>query len=487
MDVAFVSSEVGPFSRTGGLGDVCGALPRALARLGHRAITISPAYRGAARPGYAWEPRGAFWYWLFGARHEVRFWVAEESDHLAHVLVSNPCFDREGLYGDRSGAFGDNQLRFALLSRAALDVPRLVPLWGAHPLGELDVFHGHDWQAALAPLYLEALYKPLGLYPKTRAVMTVHNAAHQATFAPASLGGLDLSSRHWGALEHAGLLNTLKGGLAAAQHTTAVSPTFAQELQSLEGGFGLHEVFRHRAHEGRLTGILNGIDTELWDPAHDKALPAPFHAPDLTGKAACKRALQAELGLPQEPRAALLGVVSRLDWQKGIDLLLKAADRILQAPAQLVVLGNGDPNLEAGLRVLAQRHPSQARAVVGFDDALSRRIFAASDLVLVPSRFEPCGLTQLYAMRYGAVPIVRDTGGLHDTVHPWEPASGLGTGWRFSEPHEDALAEAVGWALHTYQHYPDAFDTLRRNGLSMDWSWDAAARRYEEVYDSLTL
>jgi starch synthase len=484
MELLFVSSEVAPFSKTGGLGDVCEALPRALSRRGHRVITVSPDYTGARAPGLSWSARGSFWYWLFGERHEVQFVAAEEDEQLAHVLISHPCFWRGGIYGDANGVFGDNLMRYALLSRAALDVPRFVPLWGA-PIGEAQVLHAHDWQAGLAPVYLEALYKPLGLYPGTRSVMTVHNAAHQGVFDPEILGGLDLPPRFRDLLTWQGAANLLKAGVSAADQVTAVSPSFARELQSGQGGFGLDEVFARRAGEGRLRGLLNGIDDERWDPASDPALAGRFDAHNLTGKGACKRWLQEQLGLPVRPEVPLIGVVSRLDWQKGINLLLEGSPSILSHDVQLVTLGSGDPGLEAGLRALASFHPEKVRALFGFREELSRQIFAAADLFLVPSLFEPCGLTQLYAMRYGAIPVVRATGGLRDSVQPWNPDSGEGTGWLFEEVSPLALSRAVGWALHTWSRYPESFALLRRNAMACDWSWRAASEGYEALYQSI--
>jgi starch synthase len=484
MNLMFVSAEVAPFSKTGGLGDVCRALPLALSERGHRVVTVSPAYRGARVEGLRWERRGTFWYWLLGRRHEVGFEVALESDHLAHVLIDNPHFDRSGLYGDQNGVYGDNLLRYALLSRASLDVPRMVPLWDHQPLGELHILHAHDWQAGLAPVYLEALYKPMGLYPGTRSVMTLHNAAHQGQFDAALLGGLELSARHLEAVTHEGRLNLLKAGIHVAHQVTAVSPSFAQELQTPEGGFGLDGVLRQKAAQGRMRGLLNGIDDHSWDPSRDGALAANYDASDMSGKGMCKRALQDALGLPVRPDVPLVGVVSRLDWQKGVELILRGSPSLMAQDIQLVVLGTGDPALEEGLRALASFHPEKVRAILAFDIKRARQIFAAADLFLVPSLFEPCGLTQMYAMRYGAVPVVRDTGGLRDTVQPWDPGSGQGTGWRFGPMDPRALVEAVGWAVHTWRSYPESFALVRRNGMSRDWSWGSACRAYEDLYNS---
>jgi starch synthase len=484
MKILFVSSEVAPFSKTGGLGDVCAALPRALADAGHTVATVSPAYAGAADTGLDWEVCGRFWYWLWCTHHEVRYLACRVSENLTHILLYNPSFERPGVYGDMSGVYGDNQLRYALLSRASIDVARFVELDG-EPWGDFDIIHGHDWQGSLAPVYLNALHKPLGLSPGTRTLLTVHNAAHQGLFDMDTLGMLDLSERHAQTVAFGGALNTLKAGLVAADAVTTVSPTYAQELQTGAGGFGLDPVFRARQAAGQMHGILNGIDTEAWDPSTDPRLPAHFTADELAGKAECKRSLQETLGLPTRAEVPLIGVVSRLDWQKGIDVLLAASPDILNGDVQFVALGTGDPALEQGLRGLTQAYPDKARAITRFDETVAARIYAAADIFIVPSLFEPCGLTQMYAMRYGAIPVVRATGGLKDSVVPWDPASPRGTGWTYERHTPYDLATAVGWAVHTYRAYPVAWAHVRQNGMTRDWSWAHAAGQYLSVYQSL--
>ncbi len=479
MRVLSVASELAPWARTGGLGEVCAALPRALAARGHEVVTLTPRYGDAPREGT--EEVGRFWVWLFGAHHEVVFHALRGGEGLTHLFVSNPMYEREGLYGDASGAYGDNLLRFALLARAACVAPQAVRL-GGEALGGFDVLHAHDWHAALAPLYLQAHYRSLGLAPKTRAVLTIHNAAHAGRYGLETFGGLDLAPRHLDAVQHDGHLSVLKGGIVSADAVTAVSPTFAAELCTPEGGFGLHEVLRGRQVAGRLTGILNGIDVAIWDPAADPALPAPFSADDLSGRAACKAALQRELGLREDAAAPLFALVARFDAQKGVELALEAARRLLGQGMQLVLMGSGDGALEASARRLEADARGAVCAWIGFDGALVRRIFAGADFALVPSRFEPCGLSQLYAMRYGAVPIGRATGGLRDTILPWRPGVEEGTGWLFGPPRADALAQVMGEALRLYRQAPEVIRGLQQRGMRHDWSWEQAAARYEAIY-----
>ncbi len=481
MNVLSVSAEIAPFSRTGGMGDVCGALPRALAARGHRVTTASPRY-GLEMDSLAWDTGLTWSFHLFGAYREVRYFLHRDDRGVDHVLVHSPLLHRGGIYGDGAGPYGDNLLRFALLSRAALELPRRLPLGGrvgGPVMGEDFVLHAHDWSAALSLVYLRAHYQPLGLYPGVRAVLSLHNAAHHGRFAPGDFEGLDLSPRHRPSLEHEGDLSCLKAGIVTADDIVAVSPSFARELRTPAGGFGMDRYLRDR--EG-LHGVLNGVDTREWDPATDPWLPAPFQVGQLAGKAACKAALQRELGLPVRADRPLIGMVARLDYQKGVDLVIDAGPWLIEQGAQLAVLGTGDPRLAEALRALESRAPESVRVRIAFDTGLSHRIFGGADLCLVPSRFEPCGLTQLYGMRYGAVPVVRSTGGLADTVIPWNPGEGSGTGWRFEEASAAGLAEALGWALLTWRDYPEAFARVRENGMRADWSWDRSAARYEQIY-----
>jgi starch synthase len=475
MNIVQVSAELAPWSKTGGLGDVCGALPVALAGRGHRVVAIAPRYKDYEG---AWDTGVRARVHLFGHSHEVAYYHLERGG-VHHLFVDHPSFRRPGIYGDDRGVYGDNLFRFALLTRAALEAPLRVPLSG-ELLGEDVVFHANDWHTGLLPLYLEAVYRSAGRYPKTPAVLAIHNAGHHGTFDAHEFAGLDVSTRWWPAADMGGRLNCMKAGLVLASKLVTVSPTYARQLCQ-DQAFGLEGLFAHRAHD--LWGILNGIGEE-WNPATDRHLEHLFSADDLAGKALQKAALQRELGLPARPEVPLFGVVARLDHQKGIDLLMGAAPWLLRQDVQLVVLGSGGAAYEDFVRRLAREAPHRARGIVGFSEPLAHRIEAGADVFLMPSRFEPCGLNQLYSMRYGTVPIVHATGGLADTVPTWDPASGRGAGWAFREFTTDAFVQAIGWALHTWWHHRDAWAAIQQNGMRRDSGWDRAAELYERLYQS---
>lgn len=475
MNIAIVSAEVAPWSKTGGLGDVCGALPGALVRLGHRVITISPRYKEHAD---AWDSGVRAKVYLFGHLHEVRYFHAER-DGVHHLFVDHPSYHRPGIYGDSRGVYGDNLFRFALLSRAAIEAVARVPIEGA-PLGDDVVFHANDWHAALVPVYLEALYRPAARFLDAGTVLGVHNAGHQGSASASEFGGLDLSSRWWPAVDFDGNINVLKAGVVTARKLVAVSPTYARELT--EGkGFGLDGLFA--ARRGDLHGVLNGVD-EAWNPATDALLPANFGVEDLAGKAACKAALQAELGLPVRPEVPIFGVIARLDHQKGIDLVEAAAPWLLQHDVQLVMLGSGGASGERFFREAEARWPARVRGWVGFNEGLAHRIEAGADIFLMPSRFEPCGLNQMYSMRYGTVPIVHATGGLADTVETVDPARDRGTGWAFRSFDVESFIEVMGWALLTWSRFPDAWREIQRRGMTRDFSWERSARAYAQIYEA---
>jgi starch synthase len=476
MNVVMVSSEVAPFSKSGGLGDAVASLAKALARAGHRVCTVSPRYRGAAVdaaftgfvarvPLGAWEHRAGI--------HLV------EADGVRHFLVDNGMYDRDGYYGDASGSFGDNHIRFALLSQAAMHVARRF-------VGDDVVFHCHDWQAALLPAYLKAYWRPLGLFERCGSVLTLHNPAHQGRLPPSLFLDLELPARWftpWG-LEFHGDLGLLKGGILHADQLTTVSPTFARELVAPGGGFGLESLIASRALD--LVGILNGIDLTEWDPATDPHLAARFHVDDLAGKAALKALVQAEFELPVDPAAPLVVSVGRLDPQKGVDLLLDSVPWLVSEGAQVVVLGSAHAAhkaFEHRLQDYAHRYPRQVRAWIGYDEARSHRLIGAADLFAMPSVFEPCGLTQMYAQRYGAVPVVRRTGGLADTVDECDAWADTGTGFLFERPAPTAFRDSLWRALNLFRTDPEAFAALRRRGMRRDFSWDRSIPAWQLVYE----
>ena len=476
MKIVQVASEVAPFSKSGGLADVVGALSRGLAGAGHTVWTVSPRYRGVAEGA---RPTGIRIAPSLGSHPWPATLSTLSIDGVQHLFVDHPSFDRDGLYGDDHGPFGDNHQRFALLCHAALAAAR-------HLAGDAPVIHAHDWQAALLPIYLEADYRPLGLLTEATTVLTLHNPMHQGRLPASCFTDLDLSGR-WFApsgLEFHGDLGLLKGGILHADQLTTVSPTFAREVLTAGGGFGLDTVLAGRAVD--LTGILNGLDVEVWDPSTDAHLPARYTAADLAGKVRCKADLQAELGLPIDPDAPLVGLVSRLDPQKGIALILDIAPQIAQAGAQLVVVGTASAahrHFEERLVALAEAHPHNIRAWIGYSEAMAHRVQGGADLFVMPSVFEPCGLTQLAALRYGTPPVVRRTGGLADSVIPYDPRTDRGTGFLFGPPTAEALREALWRAMALFTDDPVAFAALQRRGMAVDSSWAQAVPAYIATYD----
>ncbi|MBA2321003.1 MAG: glycogen synthase [Deltaproteobacteria bacterium] len=482
--MVLVSSEVAPFSKTGGLGDVCGALATGLADAGHRVVTVSPWYRTGRLEAEDTGLRLPIP--LAGAVHTVAVFQ-RRIGRVDHLLVAHPMYDRDGYYGDSGGSFGDNHIRFALLCRAALDAVRRVPL-PKKLLGEDVVFHVHDWHAALLPIYLDALYRPVGLFPRAATVLTLHNPAHQGRLPGSLFADLELPPRWFtpSALELHGDLDLLKGGILLADALTTVSPKFAREITTPGGGFGLDGLLRHRADD--LVGILNGIDVVTWDPARDPLLPARFSADALTGKATCKAALQAELGLPVAADVPLLGFVGRLDPQKGAELLLESVPWIMDQGAQVVILGSAAAahvRFEHRARQLEAAYPRSVRAWVGFDEGVSHRVEAGSDLFLMPSLYEPCGLTQMYSMRYGTPPIARRTGCLVDTIAPYDADADAdtGTGFLFDAATGIAFRGAIGRALDLFADDPAAFTRLRLRGMAQDFGWERAIPEYVRVYE----
>jgi starch synthase len=477
MRVLMVTSEAVPFAKTGGLADVCGALPRALEALGHDVALVLPRYGTIDRAGLAASPVplgvptgvGERWCGVLATtlpRSGVRVWLV---DHDA-------LYDRPGLYGPPRGeGYGDNCLRFTVLCRAALQICRReawVP----------DVVHCHDWQSALVPSLLDAFERDSPL-ARTATLLTIHNLAYQGRFPAGDFAvtGLGWERFTWQGFEFYGGFNVLKGGLAGATLLSTVSPTYAAEIRTPAQGELLDDLLRHRA--GDLHGVLNGIDVEAWNPATDAALAARYSAATLDGKEECARDLRHRAGLAPAGAGGeplLAGFVGRLTSQKGADVVAAAAERLVAAGVQLVVLGTGDAGEEAALAALGARLPG-VRAWIGFDEELAHRIYAGCDLLLMPSRFEPCGLNQLYAMRYGTLPVVTPVGGLCDTVR--EVAGDEGTGFFLGAATGDALVDAVARAVALARGDRPAFDAAVRRAMARDSGWDRAARQYEELYD----
>jgi len=478
MRVVMLSPEVYPYAKTGGLADVLAALPPALAAAGVEVTVCVPGYRSALRAAGTPAP-GPRLYAPIASRMEAAEMVCIPGAPVPTVLLrADRYFDRDGLYGEGGQDYPDNAERFAFFCRAALE-------WLRAEREPPDVLHVHEWQAALAPAFLRAtaaLYPELG---RVRTVLTLHNLAFQGRFPADHWHVLNLDARYFVPefLEFYGEINFLKAGMVFADALTTVSPRYAAEIQTPAFGEGLDGVLRARG--AALRGILNGIDDAVWDPATDPHLPARYRAGDLAGKARCKRALQAELGLDVGDDAPLLGVVSRLAEQKGFDLLAAALPRALEAwDAELAVLGSGEERYERWVRELGARFPGRVGARVGFDEGLAHRIEAGADVFLMPSRFEPCGLNQLYSLRYGTVPIVHATGGLDDSVAEFDPTTGAGTGFKFTSYTPDAFLAALERALRTRRD-PALWARLVANGMAQDFSWSRAAAEYRALYETL--
>jgi starch synthase len=465
MNVAFITSEVVPFSKTGGLADVAGALPDALARLGADVTVISPLYPSARK--HVLEQMPHLITVPLGGRTE---WGAVRRNGRFVFLEHDMFYNRPGLYGNGTGDYADNPARFLFLMRGALE-------YLSQQKVKPDVIHVHDWQTGLVPLYIKTLYR--GAFPKTKTVFTIHNLAYQGRFWKGEMNQTGIGWNHFTFLdlEHHDDLNFLKGGLVHADALTTVSPTYSYEIQRGEYGYGLDGVIRSRASV--LRGILNGVDTVEWNPENDPHVVARYSRKDLSGKARCKASVQQRFNLPQRPGVPLFCMVGRLAAQKGVDLFLRSADTILRDDLQIVILGSGEEWAHRGVDALAARHPGKVGVFIGFDNGLAHQMIAGSDAILIPSRYEPCGLTQLYALRYGTVPVVRSTGGLVDTVEP-----GV-TGIRFDHYNCEGLEWSFREALEFYRD-PPRWKRMQLAGMAKDFSWDASAREYLKLYRGIT-
>ena len=477
LRILYAAPECAPLVKTGGLGDVAGALPVALRRIGIDARVLLPGYRSvlAALPGA--QPAGRTD--AIARLPAARLLEAELPQGIPAWIIDCPAlYDRDGgPYQDERGHdWDDNQLRFGLLSYVAAELGSPMSPVSWRP----QLVHANDWQTGLAPAYAALVFDRA-----TRTVMTIHNLAFQGVFAPHWVADLALpaSSFSVDGVEYHGRMSFLKAGLFFSDAITTVSPTYAREIQSEAMGVGLHGLLTTRRDS--LTGILNGIDTTAWDPLHDASIPARYDAATLQRKAANKKALQIRLGLEPLRDIPLLGAVARLTPQKGLDLLLDIVDAVLALPAQIVIVAAGDAALEQRLRALTAARPARLASFVGFDETLAHLVEAGADAFVMPSRFEPCGLNQMYSQRYGTPPIVHATGGLVDSVVDCTPqslADGKATGFKFSAPSSEALMTAI---VRCGVAYGDAalWRALQRNGMARDFGWDAAARQYAAVYE----
>ena len=473
MHIAFAASECVPFSKTGGLADVVGALPRALAALGHSVSVYSPLYRTVRLEA----PRTAVRSITVPFDDQYRFCSIIDGDihdGVQHFFVDYPAyFDRDALYGTPIGDYHDNAERFTLFSRAVLEASKI--------LGVPDIFHCHDWQSALIPVLLRTLYAEDPAFDHVKTVFTIHNMGYQGLF-PAEI--LPLLMLPWDLftltkMEFYGKVNFLKGAIVYADYVTTVSRRYSLEIQTAEYGFGLEGVLRSRS--GTVAGILNGVDYSQWSPEADEYIRAHYSAKDLAKKAEDKSDLLHEFGLA-ETQLPVIGIVSRFASQKGFDLIQQVGDRLAREEAVFVVLGSGDKAYEDLLRRLNKQYPTRFAVRVAYDNALAHKIEAGSDMFLMPSRYEPCGLNQIYSLRYGTVPIVRATGGLDDTIEPWNAETKRGTGFKFLEYSGEEMLATIREALQVFKNKAD-WQQLMRNGMARDFSWNTAAREYVRVYE----
>lgn len=473
--ILMVSPEAVPFAKTGGLGDVAGALPLALARLGHRVTLVVPRYRHVEAGSFLERLPIS----IAGRTFDVGVWEASLGEGATAILLECPeLYGRADLYGTGNSDYPDNAVRFALLSRAALE-------FGARMAVRPDVVHAHDWQTGLVPVYLRTLYRGHPTLGDVGSVFTIHNLAYQGLFAPSWLPALDLEWDLFGieGIEYWGKVSFLKGGINFSDVITTVSPRYAKEIQTPEFGFGFDGILSRRAKH--LVGILNGIDTSVWDPQADRFLPIPYGPSTLKAKRANKRALLEVTGLPTDAatlRRPLVGMVSRLVDQKGFDLLAALEPDLLDLDATYVLLGAGEERYQEQWRRLAAEHPRKVAVRIGFDEQLAHLIEAGADLFLMPSRFEPCGLNQMYSLRYGTVPVVRATGGLDDTIENWNPRTRRGTGFKFKEGSPAALLSTLRKALELYGDRA-AWRSVQLAGMARDHSWEASAAEYSTVYE----
>ncbi len=502
MRILYAASEVAGFAKTGGLADVLGSLPRALAQRGHDCALIMPLYRTlrTAKPAIAPTGltfsvplgsqviRGSLWRTLLPGTG-IPVYLVEQTDYFER---DDPASGR-GLYqftlpDGTKRDYPDNSARFIFFCRAILEAVRLLETWP-------DVLHLNDWQTGLIPVYLRELYaRQPGIpqraqYQRLHTLLTIHNLAYQGVFPPQDMALTGLSPRlfNFEQLEFHNHLNFLKAGIVFANLLNTVSPTYAREIQTRYFGCGLHPLLAQRA--GRLHGIVNGVDYGIWNPATDRLIAARYTADTVTeGKPLCKAALQKTCRLAAEPATPLLGIVSRLVDQKGVDLINKMAERILRQKVQLVVLGQGDALYHEMFTALAERYPGQVSSHLALDESLAHQVEAGADIFLMPSQYEPCGLSQLYSLKYGAVPLVRATGGLADTVTDTTPATlaaGTATGFSFIPYTPAAFYGTVLRTLDLYRQNPDGWLKVMQTGMRQDWSWDYSAAEYERLYEQL--
>jgi len=479
LNILITASEAVPFAKEGGLADVVGALPKFLKAQGHDVRVVMPRYYKVDRekfqlrqlPGVLVVPMGVIGDMYCGVL-EGRL---PGTDVPVYFLEHNDFYGRDTLYETDNRGYIDNDNRFIFLSRGSLELCKMINFTP-------DIVHAHDWHTAAVPVLMNTVYHDDHYLREAASVLTIHNMQHQGSFYEGAMDVLGVGWKHFNylELEMENQVNLLKGGIYHATLLNTVSEGYAREMQTPEYGWGLEGVVRERS--GALTGILNGVDYDEWNPECDPFLAAPYSAGDLSGKNICKRELQRACGLPERDDVPLIGMVSRLVKQKGIDTLAQALPRLLELDVQIVLLGAGEPWAHFYFGGMAAKHPERFSCRIGYDNRLAHQIEGGCDFFLMPSAFEPCGLNQMYSLRYGTIPIVRATGGLDDSVQNLDAGTRTGTGFKFWNLNAGALFDTVGWAVHTWYHDPAMIDTMRQNAMAQRFTWEEAAGKYEKLY-----
>jgi starch synthase len=475
LNILFVASEVVPFAKTGGLADVSGVLPKALKELGHNIIVVMPRYyqidpsnlkRVDGSLGVSMGVMGELWAGVFESK-------LPQSEVPIYFIDYEQFYGRKGLYEDDNGSYEDNDNRFIFLSKASLELCKMLNFVP-------DIVHANDWHTAALPLLMKTRYKHD--FANAASILTIHNLQHQGSFFKGAVDVMEIGWEHYNSheFENNESLNLLKGGIAHAEAVTTVSKRYADEIQTPEFGFGLQEHIK--AHSQKLFGILNGVDYDEWSPAIDPFIQQTFDIGNMAGKLTCKRELQKHFGLEERDDIPLLGFVGRFAQQKGIALISGIIEGLLHQDLQIVMLGTGEKWAEHYFSEVASRYSGKFGLHVGYSNALAHQIEAGSDMFLMPSLFEPCGLNQIYSLRYGTLPIVRATGGLDDTIENFDEDRVSGNGFKFYDATQDALYHTVMWAVGVYHNNQEAFKAIQENAMKMRFGWDDAARAYEDVY-----
>ncbi len=476
IKILFASSEVTPFAKTGGLADISGSLPPALASLKHQIVVVAPFYRSTQEGKHELKPVEKILPVPFkGQSFSARVFLSSLGSQVPiYFIQRDEFFDRGGLYGTADGDYIDNPERFIFFSRSVLELSKLI---GYQP----DIVHCHDWQTSLIPVYLKTIYRNDPHLKKTRSVFTIHNLAYQGVFPKEIMAVSELPLELFSikGVEYYGKMNFMKGGILFADKITTVSERYAKEIQTPEYGYGLDGVLRDRSMD--IIGILNGVDYTAWDPKTDPHIAANYDLKDLSGKHRCKEDLIRIFDLQGTGKSPIIGMISRLADQKGFDILAEAMEGLLKLDLCLVILGTGDAKYEKQYATLGKKFPGRLGVRLAFDNALAHKIEAGSDMFLMPSKYEPCGLNQMYSLKFGTIPIVRATGGLDDTIKEFNPETGRGNGFKFQAYSSGELVKAVKRARYLYRNKL-LWTGLVKNAMKADFSWQKSALKYEEIY-----